>query len=243
MLQLINDILDDILWPAVLVMALWVVFLFNYAYQWGLLQYGIHPGEVSGLIGVFASPFLHVNFQHIFSNSVPFLVSGAFIFHFYNKVAWKVLVIIWFFSGFGVWLLATPGANHVGASGVVYGMVAFLLTSGIIRKNRALMAVALILVFLYGSMVWGIFPQYDPTSHEQISWQGHLAGALTGIILAFIYRHRGPDDDSYFEDEDDDGDDDDEDVFYNRDYFEQEDRKINYHYRRDSDPEYDDDLN
>lgn len=231
MFRLINELIDDIVWPAVMLMAIWIIFLFNINYSWGLLEFGIQPGIWEGLVGVIVSPFLHVDINHIFSNSVPFFVASAFTFHFFRKIAWRITLIIWFFAGFGVWLFATPGPTHVGASGIVYGLVAFMMTTGIIRKNRQLMAVSMLLVFLYGSMVWGVFPQISPPGEGQISWQGHLSGAITGLTLAFFYRNEGPQDDSYFDDEDDD--DDDDDVFWSRDYFEQEDFKINYKYRSD----------
>lgn len=235
MFRLINEIMDDIVWPAVLVMAIWIIFLFNLNYGWDLLDFGIRPGTWEGLIGIVMAPLLHVDINHIFSNSIPFFVAGAFIFHFFKKIAWRILLAIWFFAGFGVWLLATPGAVHVGASGIVYGLVAFLMTTGIIRNNRSLMAMSLILIFLYGSMVWGIFPQIRPPGENQISWQGHLAGTIAGVLLAFLYRKEGPEDDQYFNDEDED--DDDDDVFWSRDYFEQEDFKINYRYRQKDEEE------
>lgn len=193
MIRLIQEMIDDLLWPAVFILFFWVTFFANEAYGWDLQQFGIAPRSLVGLRGILFSPFLHGNFGHLFSNTIPFLVSGTFVFHFFKLTSWRILGLIWLISGFGTWLVGDFYSIHIGASGLVYGLVAFLLTSGIIRKNRNLAAVALILIFLYGSMVWGLFPQIRWTG-ENISWEGHLFGALGGAVLAWFYRHDGPED-------------------------------------------------
>jgi membrane associated rhomboid family serine protease len=181
----------------------WLVFFANEAYDIGLKAFGVQPKSITGLIGIIAMPFLHGDFAHLFSNTIPFLVSATFIFYFYPRVKWRIFMLIWVFSGLGIWLLGDPNSVHIGASGLVYGMVAFLMTTGFIRKNKELTAVAFILVFLYGSMIWGLFPQFSWFEKLNISWEGHLFGALTGIALAFVYRKHGPEDDpDPFEEED-----------------------------------------
>ncbi|MBI1307910.1 MAG: rhomboid family intramembrane serine protease [Bacteroidetes bacterium] len=194
MLRLIQQAIDDMLWPAVFLMFFWLSFFADQAYDYNLNSYGLQPHNITGLRGIIFMPFLHGSFTHLFSNTIPFLVSGAFIFHFFKQKSWLILAAIWIFSGLGIWIFGDPNSMHIGASGVDYGMVAFLLTSGIIRKNRALSGVALVLIFLYGSMVWGLMPQkiYDG---EKISWEGHLFGALVGILMALVYRKSGPEDD------------------------------------------------
>ena len=195
MLKLITQIIDDILWPAVFLVFFWLVFFANLAYPLDLNYYGVHPHSLFGLIGIIAMPFLHGDFTHLFSNSIPFLVSASFIFHFFKQRSWRIFIGIWLISGLGIWLMGEERSIHIGASGLVYGMVAFLMTSGFIRKNKHLTAVAFILVFMYGSMVWGLFPQYSWVKEMNISWEGHLFGALSGVGLAFIYRKHGPEDD------------------------------------------------
>ncbi|MBO6515690.1 MAG: rhomboid family intramembrane serine protease [Bacteroidia bacterium] len=195
MFQLLLRVVDDILWPAVFIVFFWVLFFANEAYSLGLNRMGVQPHEIEGLLGILFMPFLHGDFSHLFSNTIPFLVAGSFIFHFYGRSSWSIFFAVWLFSGLGVWLFGAERSIHIGASGMVYGMVAFLLTTGFIRKNKNLTAVAFILVFLYGSMIWGLFPQYSWIHKMNISWEGHLFGTLTGIAMAFLYRHRGPEDD------------------------------------------------
>jgi membrane associated rhomboid family serine protease len=203
MFKLLRQASDDLLWPAVFILFVWLVYLSNITYDLGLNNYGIHPRSLKGLLGVVFSPFLHGGFGHLFSNTIPFVVSAGFLFHFYKEHSWKLIGLMWFFSGFPVWLYGEVYSNHIGASGLVYGQVFFLLASGLIRKNQSLSAVAMLLVFLYGSMVWGLLPQF---SHDfvNISWEGHLSGAVTGVVLAFVYRKYGPEDDlsDIHEDED-----------------------------------------
>lgn len=203
MFKLLTQIVDDILWPSVFVVFFWLVFFTNEAYLLHLNNFGVQPREVQGLIGILFMPFLHGDFTHLFSNTIPFMVSASFIFHFFKLRSWRIFIGIWLISGLGIWLLGEERTVHIGASGLVYGMVAFLMTSGFIRRNKHLTAVAFILVFLYGSMIWGLFPQYSWVHDMNISWEGHLFGALSGIALAFLYRKIGPqnDPDPFEEDE------------------------------------------
>ncbi len=203
MFRLLLRIVDDILWPAVFVMFFWLIFFANEAYNLHLHSFGVQPGAIKGLLGIVFMPFLHGDFGHLFSNTIPFLISATFIFHFYQKMSWKIFVTIWIFSGLGIWIFGEETSVHIGASGLVYGMVTFLLTTGFIRRNKNLTAVAFILVFFYGSMIWGIFPQYSWVETMKISWLGHMFGALSGLALAFLYRKKGPEDDKDpFEDND-----------------------------------------
>ena len=117
------------------------------------------------------------------------IILGSALFYFYRDIAIKILLIIWIFTGFWVWVAARP-AYHIGASGIVYGLAAFILASGIIRRHTGLMAMALVVVFLYGSLVWGIFPEFFPD--RNISWEAHLFGMISGVILAVYYRREGP---------------------------------------------------
>lgn len=195
MLQLFQRIIDDILWPSVLVVFIWVAYFVNFKYNLDWNQYGIKPHELIGLRGIIFSPFLHGDFSHLLSNSLPLIVSGGFIFHFYQKYFWKMIFSLWMLSGIGTWILGSTGSTHIGASGLIYGMIFFLLITGFIRKNKNLLGVSLLLVFLYGSLVWGIFPEISEWLQQNISWEGHLAGAVSGILMALILRNVGPSDD------------------------------------------------
>jgi membrane associated rhomboid family serine protease len=172
--------------PAIIIFFLWLVKFIEFADRLDLFYYGIFPRRIQGLIGVITSPFIHANFNHLINNSVPFFTLLTAIFYFYQKVAWRVLLISYLATGIVVWFIARP-SYHIGASGLVYSFASFLFFSGIIRRNISLLAISLLVIFLYGSMVWGIFP-YRP----DMSWESHLIGLTTGALLAVYFRHEGP---------------------------------------------------
>jgi membrane associated rhomboid family serine protease len=149
------------------------------------------------------------------------------LFYFYRDISLKVLLGIWLLSGIWVWFGGRE-SWHIGASGVIYGLSSFLFFSGLIRKNTQLAALAMVVAFLYGSMVWGIFPDFIP--RENISWEGHLGGFVSGIILAFYFRKTGPKPKRYsweFEEESDE--DDDENAYWNRPLKQRNDSSSNSH--------------
>ena len=176
--------------PLVLLLAIWSVHLANITWDLNLHQYGMYPKEVKGLLGIITSPFIHdpVNFEHITNNSLPTFVLTWALFYFYREIAYKVLLLIWLMGGAWVWVFAAKeGIPHIGISGEIYGLSAFLFFSGVIRGNKNLLAISMLVTFLYGSMVWGIFPY-----KEHMSWESHLWGAIAGVIFAFYYREQGP---------------------------------------------------
>jgi len=189
---------NAILKSIILVSILWVAFLVNDIFGMHWNDYGLIPRDLKGLFGIFTMPFLHGSYEHLCSNSVPLLVLFFSIFYFFNKKAILILLMTWFMAGILTWIIGTEGI-HVGASGIVYALAFFLVTISVIKQEIKLMAYSLIIVFLYGSIVWGFFPQLFPDKH--ISWEGHLAGAITGVALAFFYRNEGPVKKVYFEDE------------------------------------------
>lgn len=148
---------------------------------------GIYPLSIKGLPGIIFSPFIHGDFRHLYSNSIPLLFLGTALFYFYSEPALKIWVWNFFLTGLFVWLTGRD-AWHIGASGIVYGLTAFLFFSGIIRRYYRLTALSLLVVFLYGSMVWGMFPGI----YQDVSWESHMMGFVSGIILAIWYRHEGP---------------------------------------------------
>jgi membrane associated rhomboid family serine protease len=172
--------------PAVILIIFWLVKLFEVIDGVDLFTLGILPRRTSGLVGILTSPFIHANFDHLINNSVPFFFLLTAIFYFYNKVAWRVLAVSYILTGILVWFFARS-SYHIGASGLVYSFASFLFVSGIIRRNINLLAISMLVIFLYGSMVWGIFP-YRP----DMSWESHLMGLMVGVLLSFRYRHEGP---------------------------------------------------
>ena len=136
------------------------------------------------MLGIIFSPLIHSSsdHNHIINNSVPFLILSWALFYFYSPVAWRVLFFSWVFTGLLVWFFARD-AYHIGLSGVIYSLLFFLFFSGVFRKDTRLLTVALLVVFIYGSMVWGIFP-YD----WRISFESHLSGSIVGLFLSIIFK-------------------------------------------------------
>lgn len=173
-------------YPAIFVLFLWLIEAYFHWSGTRLIHLGIYPRSINGLTGILTSPFIHADISHLGSNSVPLLLIGTGLFYFYKQIAYAVLRMIWVFTGAWVWLAARPD-YHIGASGLVYGLVSFLFFSGLIRKDTRLMAISLLVTFLYGSLVWGILP-VDQT----ISWESHLFGGIAGLLSAIYYRKEGP---------------------------------------------------
>ena len=172
--------------PVFLVSIMWIVKIFDYSFNLHLYKYGIYPLKLEGFFGIFLSPFIHSDFNHLFSNTFPFLILGTALFFFYKEYAFKVFVLMYFFSGFWVWL-AARSSYHIGASGIIYALASFLVFSGLIHKNKSLSSISLMIIFIYGSMVWGIFP-----NKPEISWEGHLFGAITGFIITIAFANKKP---------------------------------------------------
>jgi len=173
--------------PGLIVFFMWLVKSVELLFGADLSHLGIYPLEVKGLPGIFLSPLIHDDFKHLISNSIPLIVLGTGIFYFYSDVAVKVVLWIYFLTGLFVWFVGRE-AWHIGASGLVYGFASFLFFSGIIRKYFRLIALSLLVVFLYGSMIWGMFPDF----YVNVSWEGHSMGFVSGILLAIWYRNDGP---------------------------------------------------
>ncbi|MBK7569161.1 MAG: rhomboid family intramembrane serine protease [Bacteroidetes bacterium] len=172
----------SIFMPLVFIAIIWIVKLFEFVSGTDLGQYGLLPRHYSGLRGILFSPFLHGDWNHLFSNTVPFFVLSFLMIFNYRKVAFKSFVFIFFVSGILVWLFGREN-YHIGASGLVYGMAFFIFFSGIFRKNIQSIALSLLIVFIYGGIVWGILPIDLKTS-----WEGHLMGAICGFSTAFYFR-------------------------------------------------------
>lgn len=177
---------ETFLIPIIALVSIWFVYFIEIKFGLNFNKYGVYPQTIVGLRGILLSPFIHSDVKHLLNNSVPLGVMLGCLYYFYYKIAHKVLFFGTFLTGFLTWSFARP-ANHIGASGVVYFLVSFIFFSGMFRKYYRLIAVSLAVVFLYGSMVWYIFPV-----EEQISWEGHLSGFVMGFIFAYIFKKVGP---------------------------------------------------
>lgn len=148
--------------------------------------YGVFPRSLDAITGIFTFPLIHKDYDHLFSNAVPLFVLMALIHYFYKDMAGRVFLLLWIIGGTWLWMGGRP-SYHIGASGLVYGLASFIFFSGIWRKWRSMLAVSMIVVFLYGGMIWGIFPWFKDTS-----WEGHLFGGMAGLLLSWMYRHKPP---------------------------------------------------
>lgn len=167
---------------------IWAVFLLNQIIPYEFNNLGIMPRKINGLIGVAVSPFLHGGLGHIISNSIPLFILTFALVALYNKIWVQVTVMSIIIGGLAVWLLAPPysGNNevHVGASGVIFSYIAFLIFSGVFRRTIKTILVGLVILFLYGgSLIWGVLP-----TQPGVSWEAHLFGAIAGVLLAWIYK-------------------------------------------------------
>ncbi|WP_016776986.1 rhomboid family intramembrane serine protease [Anaerophaga thermohalophila] len=149
---------------------------------------GVKPLSLQGLPGIITAPFIHADWGHFGANAGPFLVLGSVLFYVYRDIAFKVFVWIYLLAGIWLWFGARD-AWHVGASGLVYGLAAFLFLSGIIRNYVPLIAVSMLVIFLYGGLFWGLFPVEWLVEY---SWEAHLWGALAGVVVAVVFRKEGP---------------------------------------------------
>ncbi len=176
----------SLVFPLFFVFLLWLVKISEIILDEDFSSYGLYPLQVKGLLGIITSPLIHGNIDHLIANTGPLLILGTALFYFYSNVSFKVFLLIYFMTGIWVWFGGRP-SFHIGASGIVYGLAGFIFTSGILLKNIRLLALSLLVVFLYGSMIWGIFP-----IDHKISYESHFLGLTAGVILSFFYRKEGP---------------------------------------------------
>ena len=163
---------------------LWFIQLLNSGLDLDLGRFGVRPREFAGLPGILLAPLLHGGFPHLAANTLPLLVLGTGMLYLYPNSSVKVIPAVYLGPGIAVWLLAGASSVHVGASGLVYGFVAYIFVAGVIRRDRRAIAASLLVAFLYGSTVWGVLP-IEPG----VSWQTHLAAAVIGFALAIALRH------------------------------------------------------
>lgn len=210
MFNFIIKLIDSIVWPFVIAVVIWLVFFINLGTLYEFNSLGMRPLEWRGILGIFTMPFLHSNFDHLFSNTVPLVLSMGFIFIYFENKSIQILLVNWLLTGILLLFLGDKGTLHIGASGLVYAYIFFLVTHAFLSKNKEMLAAAFILIFLYGGLIYGLFPEYGRLIGKNISWEGHLSGAISGTIFGFLFRKSGPQQAIYFKDEEDDDEDDDE---------------------------------
>jgi len=161
---------------------IWLVQLLNWGLDLEMEDFGVRPRQLAGLSGIVLAPLLHSGFAHLIANSVPLLVLGTAMLHLYPNSALRVLPAVYLGPGVAVWLLARGGV-HLGASGLVYGLVSYIFVAGLIRRDRRAIAASLLVCFMYGTLAWGVLP-----IKPGVSWETHLAAALIGVGLAIALR-------------------------------------------------------
>src|SRR5438045_4691754 len=161
---------------------LWVIPLLGWGLE--LEQFGVRPRQWIGLPGILVAPLLHAGFSHLSANTLPLIVLGTTMLHLYPSASLRVLPAVYLGPGIAVWLFARDG-NHVGASGLVYGLISYVFVAGLIRRDRRAIAAALLVAFMYGAAVWGVLP-----FQRGVSWETHLAAAMIGAAMAIAFRHR-----------------------------------------------------
>ena len=178
--------LKSLKFSAIVLIIIWSVKIFEIVFDYDFTEYGVLPRKFNGLIGILFSPLIHSDINHLLSNSLPVIILCLLIFNFYSQIAKKIFIYLYFISGLWLWCIGRE-SFHIGASGLIYAMASFLFFSGILRKNSQLSAVALLVIFIYGGLFWGLFP-----IHKNVSWEGHLTGFIAGILVSFIFRKDGP---------------------------------------------------
>jgi len=181
-----NKLRKSLLLATTFIALLWVIELLDRSFGLELYRLGVFPGKLQGLWGILFAPLIHGSWSHLASNSFTLLLLGTALLYGYPRAARQVLLLIYILSGIGVWLFAR-NSYHFGASGLTHGMMFFIFTTGILRGDRFSIALSLIVFFLFGGMVWTVFPQ-----EPGISYESHFFGAAAGVLAAFLFRDRDP---------------------------------------------------
>jgi membrane associated rhomboid family serine protease len=180
-----NRVVESLVYPTLFVVLLWCIKFYELFAGVTFAQFGILPRHIIGLPGIITAPLIHGDSYHLISNTLPLIILGIIILYFYRKIAFPVFFCVYFLSNIAVWMIATGKGYHLGASGLVYGFVSFLFFSGIFRSDKKSMVLSLVVVFVYGGLIWGMLPIY-----EGVSWESHFFGCLSGGFSAYIYRKK-----------------------------------------------------
>ncbi|HMQ07225.1 MAG TPA: rhomboid family intramembrane serine protease [Saprospiraceae bacterium] len=183
--QNLSKYLETLRFPISITLLIWAFEIYEWIFNRSLNRWGIYPREWDGLFGIISGPFIHSGFEHLISNSIPLFTLTSIMVIFYRKAAIPSFIVIQVVTGFSVWLFARP-SYHIGASGIVYGLVAFVFWSGIFRRNIRSIVLALIIVILYSGYFYGIVP-----TKEGVSWESHLFGGFAGIFAAYLFKNIG----------------------------------------------------
>jgi membrane associated rhomboid family serine protease len=170
--------------PFRMVFLMWLVFTVQFFYGFDFSRFGVVPRSLWGLVGILTGPLIHGNLAHIASNTIPLLFLGGTLFYFYNRIGTTVFFRCYFITNILVWTFAPRSNPHIGASGLIYGLSAFLIFFGLLRKDLMSMLISIVVILLYGGIFYGILP-----TQPWISWESHLAGTIVGAATAIGLRN------------------------------------------------------
>ena len=174
--------------PAVLTLLMFLVFILERGMGWDFHKAGVFPRDMSRLWTILSYVFVHSGWSLLLNNTISFFVLSTALYYFYKQIASKVFLWLYLTSGFILWLVGRE-SWHVGASGMVYALASFLFFSGLIRRYVPLIAISFVVTFLYGNMFWHLFPWQ---ANDPVSWEGHLAGGISGLFCAAVFYKQGP---------------------------------------------------
>lgn len=164
---------------ASLLAIMWLVEILDFMLQGALKQFGIIPRNLTGLRGLVFAPFLHANFTHLIANTLPFALLAWFVMLRRMRDFVIVSVVVMLIGGLGTWLSGASNSVHIGASGLIFGYLGFLMARGFFERSWSAVLLSLIAGFAYGGALWGVLP-----GQADISWQGHLFGFIAGVLAA-----------------------------------------------------------
>ena len=176
------NIIKILRWPLIFLLIIWGIKLIEIVWGFSFIEYGLIPRKFSGLKGIIFSPMIHKDLSHLINNSLPVLVLGGALCFFYKKNHKKIFIWLFIVSGLFLWGIGRPNF-HIGASGIIYALASFIFFSGVLSKNKRLSALSLIVIYIYGGLFWGLFP-----THQEVSWEGHLAGFIAGLIISWFFK-------------------------------------------------------
>lgn len=182
-----SHIIDSLFFPLLFIIIIWGIKCVEIYYLIDFTRFGIIPKDSNNLFQIISFHFIHIDLTHLINNTYPILILGCIVSYFYNKIDYQIYTLSLLFSGIILWFIGRSDVIVVGASGFIYALASFIITSGFIRRNPKLAILSFLVIFLYGSMFWGLFPQQN-----KVSWEGHLSGFIAGIIIAFLYKNQGP---------------------------------------------------
>lgn len=182
----LNELIEPVATVFIILLAMWIVFAVDSILNLGLNNHGVRPRSLPGLLGIITAPFLHSSLTHIVSNSIPLFILGGMAFYWSEKLALKACLAIILISGISAWLFGSGNSVHIGASGLVYGLAAFIFFSGVFRREGLPIFLALVTFFLYAGMLFDSILGIG--AKPGVSWEMHTSGAIAGTISAWQLR-------------------------------------------------------